>query len=240
MQSLYYPKLYPTGPVPGFTSSEYPGPYQDYNKKHGLQPGQWGYPTCQQWWSAPDIGLEAQLVHLVGQHSPTNPHLGTQTLSEKVGVWLQKVKTFTHVGSQVTSDDVIARDMLYDVGANSGFGRYYSGWMSINNGPIGMGDGTMHSAITHGAADVAQGVDAIYSTVDRAEISQEIPILQAVLLSFGLTLGPMILVFGLMSGKGITVTFSYYFLIGSLLFMTFIEKFIHYLLRTTQNCYLPT
>ncbi len=232
MQTLYYNNLYPSAPVSGFSYDEYPGQYAAFNEKHGVPKTKWGYPTCQEWWSDPDHGLQHQLVLLAEQHSPNNPHLGQESLGTRVDSWLASAKRFVHLGSQVTSDDVISRDMLYDVGANSGFGRNYTGWMSYSNeedGPLSGGSDMVWSGVKNTFAGVGQGVSAAFGAIDREEIAQEIPILQAVLLSFALMLGPLIICFGMITGRGISVIFTYYFLVGSLFFMTFIERFIHYL-----------
>lgn len=231
-QSLYYANMSPSSPVPGFPYAQFPNQYQSYNSKSGVPQPKWGFPSCEQWWTDPTRGLQHQLVQLASQHNPHNPHLGEVPLVDQVESWLAKVKTFTHLGSQVTPEDVISRDMLYDVGSNSGFGRFYSGYMNIENshesqyGQLANGTG---SALVGTIATAGQTIDAVGSALDRAEIAQEIPILQAVLLALALALGPMIIMFGMMTGRGISVIFTYYFLLGSLLFMTFIEKFIHYI-----------
>jgi len=62
--------------------------------------------------------------------------------------------------------------------------------------------------------------------VERSEIDQEIPILQAVLMALCLSLGPIILVLG---GYRINVIFSYYFILSSIISITFVENLIHYL-----------
>ncbi len=237
-QTLYYGQIYPTKPVPGFPANEYPGQYQAYNEKQGIAPSQWGYPDCETWWTDSQDGLQAKLVNLASKHDPQNPHLGNVPLTDEVSAYLTHIKRFTHLGSQVTADDVISHDMLYDVGSNSGFGRNYTGWMKDEETPIGMENSGAQRVAANVVANMGQAVDAALSVVKRAEIAQEIPILQAVLLSLGLALGPMIIMVGMMTGRSISVIFTYYFLIGSLLFMTFVEKFIHYLelsLHASQN-----
>lgn len=229
MQSLYYDQIYPNKPVPGFSSSEYPSQYQSYNQNQGDDPSANGYPSCEAWWSDPQNGIEAKLVNLASKHNPQNPHLGNLPLSDSVSAYLAKVKRFTNIGSQISSDDVISHDMLYDVGSNSGFGSNYTGWMQDDKTPVGDESGGIHAAITNVIANAGQALDSVKSAIDRAEIAEEIPILQAILLSFSLTLGPLVMMIGMMTGRSISVIFTYYFLVGSLLFMTFIEKFIHYL-----------
>ena len=228
-QSLYYADIYPTKPVVGFPYGEYPDQYQAYNSKQGIPAPEWGFPSCSDWWADPQNGIQQQIVNLVGKHSVTNPHLGSMPFTDKVTAWLTKAKRYTHLGNRVSADDVISRDMLYDVGSNSGFGRFYTGWMNDDSAPLGGGTSGTHSFVTNAAADMGQAVDTVGATIDRAEIAQEIPILQAVLLAFGLALGPMIIMAGMMTGQGASIIFSYYFLLGSLLFMTFIEKFVHYI-----------
>ena len=237
-QTLYYGQIYPTKPVPGFPNGEYPSQYQSYNQEQGVDPSQWGYPDCETWWTDPEYGLQQKLVNLASKHDPQNSHLGNLPLTDEVSSWIARAKRFTHVGSQITADDVISHDMLYDPGNNSGFGRNYTGWMSDEDTPIGMENSSVQRDTAEVAANIGQAFDAAKSVAKREEISEEIPILQAILLSFGLAIGPMIIVVGMMTGRSISVIFTYYFLIGSLFFMTFIEKFIHYLelsLHASQN-----
>lgn len=231
-QSLYYSSMYPSSPVPGFPYAEFPNQYQSYNSKSGVPEPEWGFPSCEQWWMDPEYGLQYQLVQLASQHNPSNPHLGEVPLLDQVEAWLAEVKTYTGLGSQVTPEDVISHDMLYDVGANSGFGRFYSGYMNIENshessfGQIADAGG---SALSNVAAQAGQALTAVDSSIERAEVSQEIPILQAVLLAIFMALGPLVIMLGMMTGRSISVIFTYYFLLSSLLLMAFIERLIHYL-----------
>ena len=227
---LYYDNIYPQRPVVGFPSASYPYIYQEYNTKHGVGPDKWGFPTCTQWWSDPLHGLQHQLVNLVEKHSPNNPHLGVLSFVDRMSAVLTHVKRFIHLGSQVTTEDVISRDLLYDPNNNSGFGQSYTGQLHIIN-DVSMNKSiyAVSAAIAHGISAVGQGVSAVGSIMDRAEISQEIPILQATLLAFVLCLGPMIILIALMTPRAIGAIFTYYFLVGSIVFMTFIEKFIHYI-----------
>ncbi len=156
----------------------------------------------------------------------------------KVQSWLATAKRVSHVGSQITADDVITHNLLYDAASNSGFGGSYHGWMNGDYGATEdprfarMGD-TNHShnrifsRSVGGAGQMYSGAKNIFK---RAEIENEMPILQAILLAVVLALGPLVILLGMiMNGSGIGVIFSYYFLVGSLLFLTFIERFLRYL-----------
>jgi hypothetical protein len=235
-QQLYYADLYPSEPVPGFPYGEYPSQYQQYNDKSNIPHPQWGYPSCQDWWSDGSLGLEAQLVQLAENHHPQNSHLGTVSITTQLSSWLADAKTITKLGSQVTPEDVISHDMLTDVGSNAGFGQGFTGPLHVDNATDDSNDSLMdpmgnavQGALTNGASFVGQGMAATDSAFDRAEIDQEIPIFQAVLLALSLALGPLIILLGMTTGRGISVIFTYYFLVGSLLFITFVEALIHYL-----------
>ena len=226
-QKLYYSNLYPTGPVMGFVSGQYPYPGSKDNPKLPTPgPSKWGYPTCQQWWSTPEIGLEAQIVALVSKQSINNPHLGYLPLSDRLQSYLAKIKTFTHLGSQITPEDVMAHGVLSHLGSNAGFGANATSW--VNDTTHGA-SGVLLDPINDGLMQVGQYLHHAYGGLNRAEIRQEIPIMQAVLLVLALAFGPLVLSIGMLQGNGIRVIFTYYFFIGSILLMPFIEHVLHYL-----------
>jgi hypothetical protein len=222
LRSLYYNDMYPTSSVAGFPYNEFPYKYQDYNQKQGVQTPKWGFPTCGEWWSDTDYGLEGRLVDLVESHQPNDPHLGENSIVDKTQKWLAEAKTYTHLGSQVTPQDVIVQNLLYNTNSNAGYGENYNGWMEDT-----FGSGTNNiNQFTEGVANTGQLVTAAGSKIDRAEIRQEIPIIQAILMALCLAFGPIILVLG---GYRINVIFSYYFILSSVITMTFVENVIHYL-----------
>lgn len=221
-QQLYYSNMYPQSPVAGFPYNEYPSQYDAHNKKAGVATPKWGFPSCSEWWSDPDHGIQSQLVKTADDHQSHNPHVGYIPLSTKIQSWLQSVKRFAHLGSQMTPEDVISYSLLYDKNAGGGFGRNYGGYMDNSSGSHSMGTGIGQPIL----ATVGQGLDASLGSIKRQEVMQEIPILQAVLLAICLAMGPLILILG---NYQIGVIFSYYFILSSILAITFIEKFIHYL-----------
>lgn len=227
-QQLYYSGIYPSSAISSFPYSAYPYRYQDYNSKAGVDTPKGGYPSCLAWWTDSEYGLEKRLVGLIKAHQPNNPHLGEIPIKDQLNSWLAKVKTYTKVGSQVTADDVMIRGLLYDVNTDGGFGRMNKQWMNSNVYQYSSGD--LATSVIIGAGDTAavvgQGYHRVFSSMDRTEIDQEIPILQAVLMALCLALGPLILVLG---GYRINVIFSYYFILTSIISITFVEKFIHYL-----------
>lgn len=231
-QSLYYTDMYPTSPVPGFPYAKFPYQYEKYNKKNNpnLDTPQWGYPSCQQWWSDDTYGLEKQLVALASAHQPNNPHLGDMSLQQDVKNWQKyMIKGDMKYGAKVTPDDYIAHGVLYDPSNNSGFGNHYTNWMnaSENYNPL-QGHGVV-SDVGYVAAQAGQTVEAVKSFLERREISAEIPIYQAVLLAIALLLGPVIMLFGMIMKRDVQVIFSYYFIVASLMFIPFIEKFLQFL-----------
>lgn len=235
LQTLYYGAMYPAKPVPGFPAGEFPYQYQNYNQKSGVTPGKWGYPTCEQWWSMPTLGLESQIVALANAHSPNNPHLGQTSLSARLSSWWQGVKSDVGLGSEITADDIIARSVLKVHAAQSGFGDNFSGEFDFN----GNSNSSSSNQIAEGMvlnnpdgmasrvfAQGGQEMTHLENTIKRRELAMEIPIMQAILLAFLLTLGPIVLIFGKFKMK---VVAPYYFLVASTLFVTFIEYFFRYL-----------
>ncbi len=254
LQQLYYKGIYPSKPVPGFPYSEFSSQAQrDYvenNKKSGMDEPKWGYPDCYEWWKDGTYGLEGRLVDLVNKHSPHNKHLGSWNLYEKVKAWILKHSGEVTVGNEIKADDLIAHNLLYDMAGKSNAGFGSSGnWM---NADIAPGEAGLHSMMTgnhglsagsgvaHLAAIAFQNAKSHTSgAVQRAEIENEIPILQAVLLAVALALGPMVILLGMMRGDtGIGVIFTYYFFIGSLLFLPFLERFLRYLETSIHDAHV--
>ena len=235
-QALYYQDIYPTSPVknPVFSGDQYPGTEGNNTNlpTPSSQPGtiKGGYPSCFNWWTNAN-GLEAQLEMLITDNdvSSKNLYIGKRSIAVRVQDWIDEVEDKVS-GSDIPAEDVMVRSLLSSQAGGAGFGRTYTGWMDdnlySNNANI---DSAKATILDEGVAQIGQGIDAAGSSIDRKEIEQEIPIIRAVLLAFGLTLGPLIMMLGMATGRGIQVIFTYYFLIGSLLFMTFIEKFIHHL-----------
>lgn len=224
-QSLYYGNMYPQKPVKGFPFRQYPGPYGEFNSNQkGVETPKWGYPSCKVWWNDAQHGLKNQLAQLANKHHPDNPHLGHTSLIGKVKSWLTKVKQFTHIGSQMTAKDVIVHDMLHHKGENLGFGGDYTGWMTDS-----ADNSIVKKTASTGAAVAGQALAQAESHVKRHDIKNEIPMLQAVMLSLGLAFGPLVIVMALIAEQGIRGIFTYYFLIGSLILMPVVEKTINYI-----------
>jgi hypothetical protein len=233
-QNLYYSTLYPSTPVPGFPYNNFPYPYQSYNSQNSnMATPQWGFPNCEQWWSDPVFGLEGQLVNAVQAQQPNDPHLGNIPIVNQVGTWLEKIATGNNVGSQVTSSDAIAYSLLYDKGsesafANNGFSDYINdnGFDSGNSVVNLLGTLSLTHAVTNISADIGQGFNAINSSMARVEIQHQVEIMQAVLLTILISVGPLVMLAG---NLRMSVIFTYFFLIGSVILVAFLEQLIHYL-----------
>jgi hypothetical protein len=235
LQKQYYAALSPTRPVPGFSNATYPSLYQTYNHVQAdITVPDSGFPTCLEWWKDSEHGLQSRLMNLIEEHHPTNSHLGTLSLATEVNTWLTKAKQYSGMGGAVTAEDVMVHGLLYDKASESGFGRLYTGSLDAS---LYMNDHANHDwreraaafsmrAIDSSLAVAGEGIEAVFNTVKRAEIEQEVPILQAVLMAVCLALGPVILMLG---GYQFQVIFTYYFILASLIAITFIEKLIHYL-----------
>lgn len=235
-QSLYYSNIYPSTPVPGFPYNNFPYPYQSYNSQNSNIPTpQWGFPNCEQWWSDPVYGIEGQMVQAVQNQEPNDPHLGNTSIVSEVGDWLTQIATGNNVGSQVTSSDAISYSLLYDKGSQSAFiNNGLSGYVNDN----GMDSGNDVSSLLYSptlgltkwassvSADIGQGFQVVSSSMERVEIQHEIEIMQAVLLTILISVGPLVMLAG---NLRMSVIFTYFFLIGSVILMAFLEALIHYL-----------
>lgn len=227
--NLYYPDMYPKSPVQPFQYTDYQSPYDQHNQNEGMDSPEYGFPSCSEWWSNSENGLQARLVKLVNDHDVSNEHLGKVSLTARVESWLNTIKSKVGFGNKITPADIITHSLLYDTDSQSGFGRSYAGWMDdslmLNTHHPSTGDVILSTA-SHIGASVGQGTEATFNAFKRNAIAQEIPILQAVVLALCLALGPVVLILGRYKAH---VIFTYYFLLGSVLSITFVEKFIHYL-----------
>lgn len=224
-QTLYYDRLMATSPVTGFEAASYPGPYAKNNAQAGVPQGQWGYPTCNQWWNAPTVGIKAKLVTLANDHSPHNAHLGALPLSTQLSAWWQTVKpTGTKTGNRIKSEDIIAHGVLQ--AHHRAFGFTYTGGMNMNGAVADMTHtGYPAKMAKNIMAQAGMGIHAVENSIKRKELAMEIPIVQAIILGFLLMIGPIVVIIG---GYRAKVVFPYYFLIASTLFVTFIEHVIRY------------
>lgn len=218
-QKLYYGDIYPKGPVPGFSSSQFPGVYNTNNKKSIANTA--GFPNCNEWWNDSENGIKSNLLALVDKHQPNDPHLGEVSIRTKLASKLQNLKNKLHIGSMVDAGDVIAHSLLYDIAADGGFSRFNTGWMQTTTKR-----NVIDRAVKEAAAQAGAFVDRGVAEIKRAEIDEEIPIVQAIMLALILMLGPIILVMG---AYRLNVVFTYYFIVSSIISITFIEKFLYYL-----------
>lgn len=222
-QQLYYGTLYPQKAVPGFPLSMFPDPDKTTNENAGVNYDQTaGYPTCRQWWNDAQHGLEQQLVNLAKAHSPNNPYLGHISLESQVESWLATIKTTSHVGSQISANDVIAYNLLR---ANNNDG-YDNDAQTVFKDDDDSSPRMVAHLVLLGFGTAGQSLEAGWNHIKRTEIAQEIPIIQAILLAIILLCGPIVLVAGCYR---IRVIFTYYFILVSVIFITYIEKTIHYL-----------
>lgn len=229
-QKLYYSEIHPASPVSTFPYKEFPYNYEELDKQAGINNPNGGFPNCYDWWSNSEYGLQSRLVNTVDSSIAQDPHLGSYTASGAMSKWLDEVKQYAPVGKAINEQDVISYDLLYDPGFNAGFGSSYTGWMNsgLYSNPGGL-EGlplTIGNAVSNAAAFAGQGINRVLGSIERSEIDQEIPILQAVLMALGLSLGPIILVLG---AYRINVIFSYYFILSSVISITYVENLIHYL-----------
>lgn len=229
----FYPNIQTQTPVAGFAAGRYPSKYHAHNQSLGVSEGQWGYPSCEQWWSTPEIGIEAQLVQLAQNRIPNNPHLGETSISTRLSAWWAGIKTHLTQGQSITSDDIIAHALLKNYADNGGFGASDSGEFDFNGLPHDKLYQTAApqpfmsgSTLTNLFAEGGQGWADLGNKTKRRELAREIPIMQGVLLAFLLMIGPLVLVLGQFR---LSVFAPYCFLLCSTIFVGFIEHFLQYL-----------
>jgi len=223
---LYYPNLRATSPVPPFPYSSYPNPYVDDAVSQGqvAQNPQYGYPTCQQWWSDSTYGLETRIVQAVDGKTPQNSHLGELPLSDRFESWVSA--HHLNLGSSVTADDIIARAVLYD-----SKGDY--GGFATNNATVDTDSG-LSGSIAQSFVGFGQTMKEYFNTpLQRDGLATILPIMQAIVFFFVLVFMPLILIFG---NYRLSVCFSMAFIIFTLIFC----NFLWFLLDFLQNALLSS
>ena len=204
LRELYYDKIYPSAPVPGFSYASYPLAADDEAVKHNeLDKPKNGYPTCEQWWSDEKVGLERLIVNDVNAAQPANNHLGRLSISETVKRWMTQLSPFT----KLTGDDVIARSVLYDSkGDYGGFGSD-SAQLDTNMGQYGAA-----SHILMGAGKIIK--QYTFNPLKRDATADVLPIIRACVLFFVIMFTPLVFIFGRYQfGVGISICCAFFILI---------------------------
>lgn len=223
MQELYYYKMRARTPIEGYPYDQYPDPYREYNDSQGVPHSEYGFPDCQTWWD----GIKSAIVNKVDDHDPKNPHLGRPALTKRLSNWMAEVRDNLRYGTQATPEDIIVYRKLYH---NTSFEERGADIM----GRSGFSDFTkMFVPSADSAYELSgvaiQGISSVESFFKRQQVMLEVPAIQSVLIAFSLMLGPIIICLGLFSGRAVQVICTYYFIVSSLYFLTFIERFLHYL-----------
>ncbi len=172
------------------------------------------------------------MVALVNKHAPSNPHLGITSFKAKINNVISYLRSFVSSGKSITADDLIVHNLLTDAGST---GKMQE-WTNMNNSNDANETtanivGNRQNLWSGSIAKTMQAFKRADGPIERAEIESEIPVMQAILLALALTLGPMVILLGMVMSGGacIGTIFTYYFFIGSLFFMAFIERFLRYL-----------
>jgi len=234
LRQLYYSDLYPQNGIPGFSYDRYPSKYIDDAVAQGAMdsyPDDRGYPSCEDWWSDPENGLQSRIVKQVDVQQRHNPHMGgiSSTLGE-LKVWL--AKKFSHYGADVTAEDVMTRSILYDSDAD------YAGFAS-NDASVDTNNNNREQAIVSPLLHVGQAIKKYTGNAfDRQALSDILPILQAVAFFFLIVFMPLVQIFGRYR-LGVCISLS--FIILSLIFVNYIWVLLNYfetaIINSTTNPY---
>ena len=165
---LYYQNMRASQPVAPFPYAMYPSPLVDHNVKAGLQEQPtYGYPTCKQWWSDPQYGLEQAIVKEVSNNVPKNPHLSELPLTDRILSWLHEIHApFT---TSDTADDIVARGALYDSN-------------SMQDAHINTGGGILTHIANIGITIGQLKNNLLQEPLDQAKAQDLLPIVQAILI----------------------------------------------------------
>ncbi len=230
LRQLYYSNIYAEAPVTGFSYSAFPSTYvNDAVQKGEMTQPEWGYPTCEQWWTDSQHGLESQIVSQVDKATPQNPHLGALPLSDQVQNWLREAHIT--LGNSTTSDDIIARGLLYDTKGD--YGGFTTGQASVDT------DSGVSGAMAKPFVELGQTLHQFtQNSFKRAALSQILPIIQALAIFFLLVFSPLIQIFG---RYRLGVSISLCFMLMSLIFLNYIWALLGYLQTGLDNSLLdPT
>lgn len=200
---LYYPNMRASQPVSPFPYDMFPSPLVDHNVKAGLQQKPtFGYPTCKEWWSDPQYGLEKDIVKEVNNNVPKNSHLSELPLTDRIVSWLHEIHApFT---DSETADDIVARGALYDANA-------------MKDTHINTGGGVL-SHVANIGVTIDQLKDNLFKEpMDQAKAQDLLPIVQAILIFLILMFYPFIMIAGNYNLKVLT---GILFLLFSLIFTT--------------------
>lgn len=221
LQQLYYNNIYVQQPVPGFPYNEYPSSYVDDAVQNGqMQQPQWGYPSCQQWWSDPNHGIENRIVKEVNAQTPKNSYLDQMPVSDQVSLWITKKiqNTPYNVGSDVTANDVITRGILYNTDQN--FGGFTTEQADVNT------DSGISGAMAKPFMVLGQTMKEFTDTpFKRDALSDTLPIMQSVTLFLVILFMPLIQIFGRYK---LSVCVSLCFILLSLIFLNYVWAMLNF------------
>lgn len=225
---LYYNNISAQQPVEGFPYSEYPTPAVNEAIQAGqMQQPQWGYPTCEQWWSTPNTGIEDRIAQQVNTQQPTSPYLNQMPITDQVNLWITKKTQNTpyNTGSTVTANDVVARSVLYD--NNDNYGGFTTEQASVDT------DSGLAGALAKPFIELGQTIKAGSETpFKRDALSDVLPIVQAITMFLLLLFMPLIQIFGRYR-LGVCISLS--FVLLSLIFLNYIWAMLGFLDEALTN-----
>ncbi|MCD6056223.1 MAG: conserved rane protein of unknown function, partial [Gammaproteobacteria bacterium] len=218
LRELYYSQedMTPLSPIPGFPYSQYRLKSIDEAIDAGeMEMPQWGYPTCEQWWSDSQKGLERAIVKDVDADQPVDNHLGKLKPSEQAARWMTAMNPYT----QTTSDDVVTRSVLYHSKGN--YGGFSSDNAQIDTNPGASG------IFNQGLIGMSQTISRLLVIpLKRDAIADVLPIIRACTLFFIIMFSPFVLIFGgYRFGVGVSLCCAFFILI----FLDFIWAMDKYL-----------
>ena len=180
LQKLYYPSIQTFQPIAPFPYNEFP---LKTIQENGTTPPKSGFPTCQQWWTNSDYGLQDRIVQAIESYQPKNKHLSNGvSLTSEFSSWLDGMKShipfYDSTIQANLSKDIIIKEGLY----NPDSVNYNH---QIAGGQMGNGFGQTADRLIQGAYTAGSWIQSGYDSVvktpgEESKVNATIPLIIAV------------------------------------------------------------
>ena len=209
LQTFYYQNLKARSPVDGFPYTTNPSDHFEEAEKDDKAIAQHkpenGYPTCDAWWNK----IKTDLIAVSNNASWSDEHLGRLHVYQRANNY--RIKHKTGWGSQISTDDFIARVLLED-----GDGMQ----IAANDALVDENNGSFGKSASRALVNTGQWFKSWTSTpIKREATMQSLPIMQAFFYFFLVILTPFVLALSGYSPRAV----------GSLCALIFMSIFMQYL-----------